>query len=439
MRSASSLLAADQELLWHPYAPAGGGVPYVVRDAHGCRLALEDADGARHDVVDAMASWWCMVHGYNHPKLRDAVTSQAQSLSHVMFGGLTHAPAVQLAEELVRLTPAPLARVFLADSGSVSVEVALKCALQTAQGRGRSRATKVASLRGGYHGDTLGAMSVCDPVGGMHSVFSQYVPEQVFLPQPPLAAHDGVVVDFAAVPAGFDEWERDVRQVWAERCDDIAGIIVEPLLQGAGGMRPYPAACLQVLRELADEAGAVLIFDEIATGFHRLGKMFAADIADVTPDILCVGKALTGGMMSAAAMLCTADIARDVTSSEAGALLHGPTFMANPLACSAALASLTLLRDHAPLVADVETALAEELSPLSTLDGVRRVSVAGGVGVVQRDTAVDIPTATQAAVTAGVWLRPFRDLLYTMPPYVVSRDDVRAIARGLRAAHQASR
>lgn len=429
------VLDRDRSSVWHPYAPAHVGVPYVVQGARGCSLSLTDHQDVTHEVVDAMASWWCMIHGYRNPHLDQAITNQVDTFAHVMFGGLTHKPAVDLADELLRLCPDGMSRVFLADSGSVSVEVALKAALQAAAGRGRHGAHKFLSLRGGYHGDTLGAMSVCDPVGGMHSSFAGVLPRNVFVPRPPLAHHNGVVVDFHQPVPDLAGWERDVTALIHEHADQLAGVIVEPLVQGAGGMYPYPARCLKVLRDLCDEIGAVLIFDEIATGFGRLGQMFAADLAGVTPDIMCVGKALTGGYMTLAAMVCTQAVASDVDASPAGALLHGPTFMGNPLACRVALASLALLQtpDTAANLHRVHQHLAQHLTGVTDQAGVRRVSVAGTIAAVQATADIDIAHVTQRGVELGVWFRPFRDLLYTMPPHVMSDEDLLTVTSAIRS------
>ncbi len=423
----TDLLAYDREHLWHPYTSMTDPTPVrLVTGADGVRLTL--ADG--REVVDGMSSWWAAIHGYRHPVLDAALAAQAADFSHVMFGGLTHAPAVRLAERLVEITPAGLDHVFLADSGSVSVEVALKMVLQYQRGVGRagsSGRTRMLTIRGGYHGDTFGAMGVCDPDGGMHSMFTGVLPQQVFADRPP------------ASDAGVEEWSEGVRRLAAAHAHELAGIIVEPLLQGAGGMRPYPAACLRVLREVADEHGLVLVFDEIATGFGRTGSLFAADAAGVTPDILCLGKALTGGYLTLAAVLCTNEVARGLSASESGVLMHGPTYMGNPLACAVALASIDLLlaSDWRATIARIGAGLAAGLSPLREEPGVVDVRTLGAVGVVQLDHGVDVVAATEAALDAGVWLRPFRDLVYTMPPYVVSDDDLDQIVRGVTAAVRA--
>jgi adenosylmethionine-8-amino-7-oxononanoate aminotransferase len=411
-----ALLAFDREHLWHPYTSMTDPTPTrLVTGASGSRITLDGVG----EVVDGMASWWSAIHGYRHPVLDEAVHRQLDQMSHVMFGGLTHEPAVELARRLIDLTPADLDRVFLADSGSVSVEVAMKMALQYQRGAGRPERTRFLTVRGGYHGDTFDCMSVCDPDGGMHAMWSGVLPEQVFGERPP-----GIGGDVDAWAAGF-------RALAAEHADRLAGLIVEPLLQGAGGMHPYPADCLTVFREIADELGLVLVFDEIATGFGRTGTLFAAEAAGVTPDVLCVGKALTGGYLSLAAALCTTEVARGLSASDSGVLMHGPTFMGNPLACAVASASLDLLTtgDWAADVRRINTGL-QALHEIDAVD----VRVVGAVGVVELDHAVDVVKATEAALAQGVWLRPFRNLIYTMPPYVCTRDDIATICAGIAAA-----
>jgi adenosylmethionine---8-amino-7-oxononanoate aminotransferase len=411
-----ALLAFDREHLWHPYTSMTDPTPTrLVTGASGSRITLDGVG----EVVDGMASWWSAIHGYRHPVLDEAVRRQLDQLAHVMFGGLTHAPAVELARRLIDLTPAGLDRVFLADSGSVSVEVAMKMALQYQRGAGRPERTRFLTVRGGYHGDTFDCMSVCDPDGGMHAMWSGVLPDQVFGERPP------------RIDGDVDAWAAGFRALAAEHAHQLAGLIVEPLLQGAGGMHPYPADCLTVFREIADEHGLVLVFDEIATGFGRTGTLFAAEAAGVTPDVLCVGKALTGGYLSLAAALCTTEVARGLSASDSGVLMHGPTFMGNPLACAVASASLDLLTtgDWAADVRRINTGL-QALHEIDAVD----VRVLGAVGVVQLDHAVDVVKATEAALAHGVWLRPFRDLIYTMPPYVCSDDDIAAICAGIAAA-----
>lgn len=421
--AAESLLALDRDHVWHPYASMTDPTPVrLVTGAAGVRLTLGDGS----EVVDAMSSWWSAIHGYRVPELDAALVEQSQKMSHVMFGGLTHEPAVRLAERLVALTPAPLQYVFLADSGSVSVEVAIKMVLQHQRGIGRPERTRLLTVRGGYHGDTFGCMSVCDPVGGMHSMFTGVLPDRVFADRPPAPGGDVL------------SWAEHVHRLAAAHAGELAGVIVEPMLQGAGGMHVYDPACLSVLREVADEHGLVLVFDEIATGFGRTGEFFVSE--RVTPDILCIGKALTGGYLTLAAVLTTPEVAHGISASESGVLMHGPTFMGNPLACAVALASLELLerRDWRGDVRRLHTALATGLEPLRTAAGVADVRTLGAVGVVQLDHPVDVVKATEAALDEGVWLRPFRDLVYTMPPYATGEDDAaricRAIARAVEVA-----
>ncbi len=409
-----TLLALDRERVWHPYGglPAAPPQPLPVVSAQGVRLKL--ADG--RELIDGMASWWCAIHGYRHPTLDEAVGEQLSRMAHVMFGGLTHEPAVRLAERLIELAPDGLERVFFADSGSVSVEVAIKLALQYQRALGHTERTRLLTVRGGYHGDTFGAMAVCDPVGGMHSLFRGVLAEHVFAERPP-----------AGFDAGLDErWAAHVSELIATHAHELAAVIVEPVVQGAGGMWVYAPACVALLRRLCDEHDLLLVLDEIATGFGRTGALFASEHARVAPDVMCVGKALTGGYMTLAATLCTPAVAGAVSGGEGGGLMHGPTFMANPLACSVALASLDLLADGGwrERVAAIEQGLRAGLEPARELPGVADVRVLGAIGVVQLDHEVDVAGATAIAVERGVWLRPFRDLIYTMPPYVIGEDEL---------------
>lgn len=421
---ANALLAYDRDHLWHPYTSMTDPSPVrLVVDAKGTRLRLSDG----REVVDAMSSWWAAIHGYRHPVLDAALRDQADRMAHVMFGGLTHEPAIRLARRLVELAPEGLDHVFLADSGSVSVEVALKMVVQWQRGRGRPERTRMLTVLGGYHGDTFGCMSVCDPVGGMHSMFRGVLPPQVFAPRPP------------ALEADVEAWSHAVRRLAADHAHELAGIVVEPVLQGAGGMHAYPPACLRVLREVANDLGLLLVHDEIATGFGRTGTLFATEQAGVSPDVMCVGKALTGGYLTLAATLCTAEVARGISASESGVLMHGPTYMGNPLACAVALANLDLLEsgDWKEQVARIHRGLTEGLTGCRELPGVTDVRTLGAVGVVQLDHPVDVAAATEAGLAAGVWLRPFRDLVYTMPPYVSTDDDLAVITSAVRAAARA--
>jgi adenosylmethionine-8-amino-7-oxononanoate aminotransferase len=437
----AELQELDGRHVWHPYAGLPASPPSLpVVSAQGVRLRL--ADG--RELIDGMSSWWCAIHGYRHPALDAALEEQLGRMAHVMFGGLTHEPAIRLAERLVELTPAGLEHVFFADSGSVSVEVAIKIALQYQRALARPERTRLLTVRGGYHGDTFGAMAVCDPVGGMHSLFTGVLAEHVFADRPP----DGFDRD-------LDEaWAESVRALLARHADELAGVIVEPVVQGAGGMRFHSPACVALLRRLCDEHGLLLILDEIATGFGRTGAMFACEHAGVAADVMCLGKALTGGYLTLAATLCTPAVACAISAGEGEALMHGPTFMANPLACSVASASLELLTGsgaavvegpHLPgssdrvggwqeSVARIERALREGLAPAREQPGVLDVRVLGAIGVVQLDHAVDVAVATTAAVDRGVWLRPFRDLIYTMPPYVTGEEDLASVAGAVVAA-----
>jgi adenosylmethionine-8-amino-7-oxononanoate aminotransferase len=415
----SDLLAIDRRHVWHPYAPMPGRMePLLVTSAKGTRLTL--ADG--RELVDGMSSWWAAIHGYRHPALDDAVTAQVGVMSHVMFGGLTHEPAIRLCDTLVEITPAGLEHVFLSDSGSVSVEVAIKMCLQYWRSRGRTAKRRLLTWRGGYHGDTFHPMSVCDPDGGMHSLWTGVLPEQLFLPVPP-ADLDPLYLD-------------EIDATLSAHADELAAVIVEPIVQGAGGMRFHHPAYLNALRDACDRHGVLLIFDEIATGFGRSGALFAADHAGVAPDVMCVGKALTGGYLSLAATLCTTEIADGISTGELPVLAHGPTFMGNPLACAVANVSVALARteETAQAVRRIERGLHDGLAAARDLPAVIDVRVLGAIGVVQLDRDVDMAAATEAAVAHGVWLRPFRDLIYTMPPYVSTDDDVARITNAIAAA-----
>ncbi len=420
------LLALDAERVWHPYGALPSSIPSLpVVSAEGVRLRL--ADG--RELIDGMASWWCAIHGYRHPVLDVAVREQLGRMAHVMFGGLTHEPAIRLVERLVELAPAGLERVFLADSGSVSVEVAIKLCLQYQHARGRMERTKLLTVRGGYHGDTAGAMAVCDPVSGMHSLFAGVLPQHVFAERPP----DGF-------GAGLDEgWAAHVSELAEQHAAQLAAVIVEPVVQGAGGMRFHSPECIAHLRAVCDEHELLLVLDEIATGFGRTGAMFASEHAGVAPDVMCVGKALTGGYMTLAATLCTTEVAQAVSAGDGGGLMHGPTFMGNPLACAVALASLDLLCDGAwrEQVAMIEAGLGAGLEPARELPGVADVRVLGAIGVIQLEAGVDMAAATAAATEQGVWLRPFRDLIYAMPPYVIDEQDLGRVIAAMHAAARA--
>jgi adenosylmethionine-8-amino-7-oxononanoate aminotransferase len=421
------LLAADRAHVWHPYGPMPGqSTPLLVDSAEGVRLRL--ADG--RSLIDGMSSWWAAIHGYRNPVLDAAARSQLASMSHVMFGGLTHEPAIDLAVKLVEITPEPLQHVFFSDSGSVSVEVAAKMALQYWLSRGKPGKQKLMTWRGGYHGDTLHPMSVCDPEGGMHSLWRGLLPEQIFVSAPPSGFDTPPDENYLA------EWDETL----GRHADRVAAIIIEPVVQGAGGMTIHNPAYLRALRELADRHDVLLIFDEIATGFGRTGALFAADHVGVSPDILCLGKALTGGYLSMAATLCTTEVAERISQGPVPVLAHGPTFMANPLASAVALASVDLLLagDWADDVHRIQTVLSRGLASAIELPGVRDVRVLGAIGVIQLESPVDLPAATHAAVAHGVWLRPFRDLIYAMPPYISDDSDLSSICAAMHAAARAS-
>ncbi|MFD5112010.1 adenosylmethionine--8-amino-7-oxononanoate transaminase [Streptomyces sp. NPDC058220] len=421
------LLALDRAHVWHPYGPMPGRAePLVVESASGVRLRLAEPAHGQRELVDGMSSWWSAIHGYNHPVLNEAARGQLDRMSHVMFGGLTHEPAVRLAATLVDITPEPLRHVFLADSGSVSVEVAVKMCLQYWRSVGRPAKQRLLTWRGGYHGDTWQPMSVCDPDGGMHDLWSGVLPRQIFADAPPDA---------------FEETYADgLRELIARHADELAAVIVEPVVQGAGGMRFHSPGYLRVLRDACDEHDVLLILDEIATGFGRTGTLFAAEQGGISPDVMCVGKALTGGYLTMAATLCTARVAEGISRGDVPVLAHGPTFMGNPLASAVANASIGLLlgQDWEREVKRIGTGLRDGLAETASLPGVRDVRVLGAIGVVQLDHEVDMAAATRAAVREGVWLRPFRDLVYTMPPYVTGDEDVARICRAVAAAASAS-
>ena len=418
-RVAIDVAAIDSAHIWHPYGAFPAAMPPLeVSAASGVRLRL--ADG--RTPVDGMSSWWAAIHGYGHPVLDAAVRTQLDAMSHVMFGGLTHRPAAELAARLVDLTPEGLDRVFFCDSGSVSVEVAAKMALQYWRALDRPDKSLLATWRGGYHGDTFEAMSVCDPDGGMHTLWTDVLRPQLFVDAPPTEYRD--------------EYVRTWIDLLDRHADRMAAIVVEPVVQGAGGMRFHDPRYLADLRRLCDERDVLLIFDEIATGFGRTGELFAADHAGVAPDIMCVGKALTGGYLTLAATLCSGAVAETISAGSAGGLMHGPTFMGNPLACAVAVASIDLLlsRDWRGEVDGIEAGLRAGLAPAVEVAGVAEVRTRGAIGVIELDHPVDVPAATAAALDRGVWLRPFRNLIYAMPPFVCTEEEVATIASAMVAA-----
>lgn len=413
----------DQQHIWHPYTSMTHPLPcYHVKSAAGVSIELSSGEY----LIDGMSSWWAAIHGYNHPRLNAAAHQQIDKVAHVMFGGLTHEPAVTLAQQLIELTPPPLNRVFIADSGSVSVEVAIKMALQYWVGRELPQKNQLLTVRGGYHGDTFAAMSVCDPVNGMHHLFKHALCNQRFVERPALSY--------------WDDWRDDavdsLRDAFQQHHTQLAAVIIEPVVQGAGGMRMYHPNYLRELRRLCDAYGVLLICDEIATGFGRSGKLFASEHADVCPDIMCLGKALTGGYMTLAAAVTTTEVAEGVSSENAGgALMHGPTFMGNPLACAVATESLRLVAEnHWPAqVAAIEAQLKTQLLPLAQHQKVADVRVLGAIGVVEMRQPINVAEAQQLFIAHGVWIRPFGKLLYIMPPYIIEPEQLTQLTTAISA------
>ena len=410
----------DQHHLWHPYASLPPTYPNIIID-HAEGIYIVTNDGTR--LIDGMSSWWASVHGYNHPVLNAAMIEQLGKMAHVMFGGLTHQPAIDLGKKLLAIVPAGLDAIFYADSGSIAVEVALKMALQYQIAAKRPQKCQFASTHSGYYGDTWHAMSVCDPLAGMHSLYGKQLPLQHFVPAPPLG-----------FGRQLNQTIRDeLTAFFAKHSHQLAGFIIEPIIQGAGGMRFYSPEYLQLLRQLCDEHNVLLIADEIATGFGRSGKLFACEHANISPDIMTIGKALTGGYMTFAATLCTRKIADTIHNSDYPALMHGPTFMGNPLACAVACASIDLILsyDIEARTANMQAVMEQQLVPAEKLKGVAEVRCLGAVAVIELDDAVDMPTFQKLLIEHGIWVRPFGKLVYIMPPYVITDDELVTLCQSL--------
>ncbi|MCT4614920.1 MAG: adenosylmethionine--8-amino-7-oxononanoate transaminase [Marinifilaceae bacterium] len=413
-------LKFDREHIWHPYTSMNNPLKvYPVKSADGVRIKLDDG----RELIDGMSSWWATVHGYNHPKLNEAVNNQLNDMSHIMFGGFTHKPAIDLAKKLIDITPSDLQKIFYCDSGSVAVEVAMKMALQYCFSIGETKRKKFVTVRSGYHGDTFHAMSVCDPVTGMHEIFTGILPEYIFVDAPQIAYSEQW--DYADFKQMFETIKANK--------DEIAAVIIEPIVQGAGGMRFYHPNYLKELRKTCDEFGIILILDEIATGFGRTGEFFACMHANVQPDIMCIGKALTGGYMSFAACLANEKISQGISDGKPGNFMHGPTFMGNPLACSVANASLDLLMsyDWRKSVKNIESIMTQELISAKEFENVDSVRILGAIGVIQMKSEVDMAKIQNDFVEHGIWVRPFGKLVYIMPAFIINDADLRELCRSL--------